>query len=81
MNSHQKEGPLLHDYLKMLCGVIREYDNTLIIGECAVDPEEIWKFVSPSRKELDMIITFDFVSLGIDYSKGYGKYALKDYTC
>lgn len=64
----------------MLCSVMREYKDSLIIGECAVDPEEIWKFVSPERAELDMIITFDFVSLGIDYSKNCGKYALKNFT-
>lgn len=58
---------------------MREYNNPLIIGECAVPPEEIWKFVSPNRKELDMIIDFDFVNLGIDFSKGYGKYALKEW--
>lgn len=59
---------------------MREYKDSLIIGECSVEPKEIWKFVSPSRKELDMIITFDFVNLGIDYSKNRGKYALKDVT-
>ena len=50
------------------------------MGECAVEPEEIWKFVSPERKELDMIITFDVVNLGVDWSKGYGKYATKEIT-
>lgn len=64
----------------MLCSNIRQHNNSLIIGECAVDPRDIWKFVSPSRGELDMIITFDFVGLGIDYNKGCGKYALKDIT-
>lgn len=59
---------------------MREYQDTLIIGECAVDPKDIWKFVDPDRKELDMIITFDFVGLGIDYSRNCGKYALKDYS-
>lgn len=49
----------------------------MIIGEVGVDPKDYWKFVSPTRKELDMIITYDFVSLGINYSEEYGKYCLK----
>lgn len=78
--SHLKEGPHLHEYIKMICDVIRGYKDTLIIGECSVDPSEIWKFISPSRGELDMMILFDFVGLGIDYSKNCGKYAVKEIT-
>lgn len=78
--SHLKEGPHLHEYIKMICDVIRSHKDTLIIGECSIDPADIWKYTSPSRGELDMVIVYDFVSLGIDYSKGYGKYALKEIT-
>lgn len=74
-----KLGPNLHKYLKMLCGVMREFEDPLIVGECSMIPQEdIWKLSSPEREELTMTILFDIVGIDQDYSKGCGRFALRE---
>lgn len=44
------KGDNLHDYIKMLCSVMREYKDPLIMGECAeVEWSDLWKFTAPER--------------------------------
>lgn len=72
------KGENLHKYLKLLASVMREYNDPLIMGECAeVEWTDIWKFTSPERKELSMTILFDILNTDIDYSKGLGKFCIK----
>ena len=73
-----KIGPNLHKYLKMLCAVMREFEEPLIVGECSMIPQQdIWELSSPERKEMTMTILFDIVGIDQDYSKGCGRFALR----
>ncbi len=74
-------GPKLHEYIKMLCEVMYEYENPLILGETGKIPiKDIWKFSKPDRKELTATILFDIIEITMDFAKGYGKFAIKDYS-
>lgn len=57
-------GPRLHEYLKGLGDILKEYD-AFSVGEmpCVQDPNEIIKAVGGNRGELNMIFNFEHVDL------------------
>ncbi|KKA26497.1 hypothetical protein TD95_004485 [Thielaviopsis punctulata] len=71
-------GPRLHEYLKDIGDILREYD-AFSVGEmpCVSDTTEIIKSVAADRGELSMIFHFDFVCM--DYGPE-GKFSPKAWT-
>ncbi|KAL5594489.1 hypothetical protein BROUX41_001421 [Berkeleyomyces rouxiae] len=71
-------GPRLHEYLKEIGDILKEYD-AFSVGEmpCVSDTAEIIKSVAAERGELSMIFHFDFAT--IDYGIG-GKFTPRDWT-
>jgi len=59
-------GPRIHEYYREIRrDVLNEFGEVLMIGECAFTPfDEVLKYVSAERKEMDMIFDFDIVTLG-----------------
>jgi glycosidase len=57
---HYAAGPRLHEYLKDLGKILREYD-AFSVGEmpCVTDPNEVIKSVKADRGELSMIFHFE----------------------
>jgi hypothetical protein len=53
-------GPRLHEYLKGIGSILKEYD-AFSVGEmpCVSDPKEVIKSVRYDRGELNMIFQFD----------------------
>ncbi|WP_181347164.1 alpha-glucosidase [Thalassobacillus sp. CUG 92003] len=71
-------GPKLHEYLQeMNKEVLAPYrDAIMTVGETpSVDPEQAKLYTRPDRHELDMVFTFEHMSL--DEVAGEGKWALK----
>ncbi|NCU17514.1 glycoside hydrolase family 13 protein [Pallidibacillus pasinlerensis] len=70
-----RNGPRIHEYLQeMHEQVLSKYD-VMTVGEMpGVDVEEAKKYTNPERKELNMVFTFEHMSLD---SGPYGKWDLK----
>lgn len=59
-SEYYSAGPRLHEYLKELGSILKEY-NAFSVGEmpCVNDPQEIIKSVRSDRGELNMIFHFE----------------------
>ncbi|VUC27828.1 unnamed protein product [Clonostachys rosea] len=70
-------GPRLHEYLKELGAILKEYD-AFSVGEmpCVHDEQQLIKAVRSDRGELSMI--FHFELMDIDHGPG-GKFSWKDW--
>jgi oligo-1,6-glucosidase len=65
MIPYYAQGPHLHDYLQeMNREVMSHYDVMTVAEGIGVTPEQGLKFVSPERKELNMLYHFDGMALG-----------------
>ncbi|KAK1076171.1 hypothetical protein LTR33_009179 [Friedmanniomyces endolithicus] len=75
---HYANGPRLHEYLKVIGGIMNDYD-AFSVGEMpwVSDSAEILKCVGSDRNELNMIFNFDIVE-GIDHGDG-GKFTSKQW--
>ncbi|KAJ4150923.1 hypothetical protein LMH87_011650 [Akanthomyces muscarius] len=71
-------GPRLHEYLKELGAILKEYD-AFSVGEmpCVQDEKELIKAVGADRGELSMIFHFEFMELdhGVD-----GKFTPREFS-
>ncbi|PGH01631.1 hypothetical protein AJ79_07879 [Helicocarpus griseus UAMH5409] len=72
-------GPKLHDYLRELGSILKEYD-AFSVGEmpCVSDPAEILKAVGFDRGELSMV--FHFEIMDIDHPPNADKYLPYPFT-
>lgn len=75
---HYANGPRLHEYLRIIGGILKEYD-AFSVGEMPWihDPDEILRCVGSDRGELNMIFNFEVVE-GIDHGSG-GKFCPKEW--
>ncbi|WP_349408480.1 alpha-glucosidase [Pseudalkalibacillus sp. SCS-8] len=70
------DGPNLHPYLKEMYDEVLSHYDLLTVGETPSATTETAKlYTHPDRKELDMVFTFQHMSL--DEQPGQGKWALK----
>ncbi|KAK9326667.1 glycoside hydrolase superfamily [Lipomyces starkeyi] len=69
---HYANGPRLHEFLRGMGKILREYD-AFSVGEMGAfnDPNEVIKVVAEDREELNMIFQFEIVTM--DHSS-VGKY-------
>lgn len=74
-SQYYRNGPRIHEFLQeMHEQVLSKYD-VMTVGEMpSVDVEEAKKYTNPERKELNMVFTFEHMSLD---SGPYGKWDLK----
>lgn len=74
-SQYYRNGPRIHEFLQeMHEQVLSKYD-VMTVGEMpGVDVEEAKKYTNPERKELNMVFTFEHMSLD---SGPYGKWDLK----
>lgn len=77
-SEHYANGPRIHEYLKVMGGIMKEHD-AFNVGEMpwVEDPDEILRCVGSERNELNMIFNFEIVE-GIDHGKG-GKFSPQDW--
>jgi glycosidase len=77
-SEHYANGPRIHEYLKVMGGIMKEYD-AFNVGEMpwVEDPDEILRCVGSHRNELNMIFNFEIVE-GIDHGKG-GKFTPQEW--
>ncbi|KAK9240073.1 glycoside hydrolase superfamily [Lipomyces kononenkoae] len=61
---HYANGPRLHEYLRGMGQILREYD-AFSVGEMGAftDPNEVIKVVAEDREELNMIFQFEIVNM------------------
>ena len=65
-------GPHIHEYLREIAGVFRPY-GAISVGEVpfTVDPDKIRRYISGEDKQLDMVFTFNMVSVGMGFPRKY----------
>jgi oligo-1,6-glucosidase len=63
LNGNINNGPHLHEYLQEINQqVLRQY-KAYTVGEIYTDKDSAWEFLSPSRKELSAMLSFDILML------------------
>jgi glycosidase len=71
------DGPRLHEYLQEMNEMVLSHYPTVTVGETpSATPETAQLYTGKGRNELDMVFTFQHMSL--DERAGEGKWALKD---
>ncbi|WP_201716911.1 glycoside hydrolase family 13 protein [Rossellomorea arthrocnemi] len=71
------DGPKLHDYLREMNENVLSHYPTITVGETpSATPETAQLYTGKDRNELDMVFTFQHMSL--DERAGEGKWALKE---
>ncbi|MGG3912752.1 alpha,alpha-phosphotrehalase [Rossellomorea vietnamensis] len=71
------DGPRLHEYLQEMNEKVLSHYPTVTVGETpSATPETAQLYTGKGRNELDMVFTFQHMSL--DERAGEGKWALKD---
>lgn len=71
------DGPKLHHYLREMNEKVLSHYSTVTVGETpSATPETAQLYTGKGRDELDMVFTFQHMSL--DERAGEGKWALKD---
>lgn len=71
------DGPMLHDYLQEMNAKVLSNYPTVTVGETpSATPETAQLYTGKGRNELDMVFTFQHMSL--DEIEGEGKWALKE---
>jgi oligo-1,6-glucosidase len=77
IGSHHFNGKGMHEILKSLNNIIKkDHTENFILGELAgIGASDYDECSSPVNKELDMIISFDHLTIDTDFNKGQGRFS------